>query len=125
MSNHRCIACIGSNKFPLQHITYAREALIELWPSIFFESELSTPAEDMPHSVPFVNIVVHFNCDESIEEVRRNFKQIERDCGRCSAEKEKGIIRMDIDLLIYDNQILKPRQLRWSWLQHLKELVSK
>lgn len=124
MSNHRCIACIGSNKFPLQHITYAREALMELWPSIFFESELSTPAEGMPESAPFINLVVHFNCEETIEEVRRKFKQIERDCGRCSAEKEKGIIRMDVDLLIYDDKILKPRQLRWPWLQHLESLVK-
>ncbi len=124
MTHHRCIICLGSNHLPIPHMTYAQQALTELWPSIVFEAELHTPAQDMDMDAePFVNQVAHFNTSLTIDEVKRLCKQIEHNCGRCRAEKEQHIIRMDIDLLIYDKIILKPKQLRWPWLKHLAVLA--
>lgn len=42
--------------------------------------------------------------DELQEEIRR----IERECGRNAVEKERGIVRMDIDVLKYDDRTEHP-----------------
>jgi 2-amino-4-hydroxy-6-hydroxymethyldihydropteridine diphosphokinase len=37
--------------------------------------------------------------------------------GRCAEDKEQGIVRLDIDILVYDHEILKPADLERDYVQ--------
>ena len=44
-------------------------------------------------------------------------KQIEKENGRLPEDKEQGIVKLDIDLLIADDRILKPDDLKKEFVQ--------
>ena len=53
----------------------------------------------------------------SATELIRHFKQIERALGRVSESKHLGIIPMDIDLLQWNDDLLKPDDLQRSYIK--------
>ena len=53
----------------------------------------------------------------STTELIRHFKQIERALGRVSESKHLGIIPMDIDLLQWNDDLLKPDDLQRSYIK--------
>ena len=51
-------------------------------------------------------------------------KQIEKENGRLPEDKQQGIVKLDIDLLKYDDSILKPKDMEKDFVQAgLKELM--
>ena len=51
------------------------------------------------------------------------FRSIERDNGRVPEEKVYGVVRMDLDLLRFDDEVLKPNDMKQPHvLEGMKEL---
>ena len=58
-------------------------------------------------------------------QVRECLKKIERDHGRTPDDKARGIVKIDIDLLCYDGEVLKPQDwLRVDVREGVAELAS-
>lgn len=52
-------------------------------------------------------------------------EKIERDHGRTADDKARGIVKIDIDLLCYDGEVLKPQDwLRVDVREGVAELAS-
>ena len=66
---------------------------------------------------PFSNQLAQFETMLSPEEVRAVLKQIEKDNGRMPEDKQQGIVKLDIDLLMYGNTILKPDDMNKKFIQ--------
>ena len=111
MNQHTCILCLGSNFYRIAHMAYAQRDLKKHFPTIRFSEEMETEAIGSRFLSPFSNQVASFETTLSSEEVRAILKQIERDLGRLPEEKSQGVIRIDIDLLMYDDCVLKPTDL--------------
>ena len=123
MNQHTCILCLGSNFYRIAHMAYAQRELKKHFPAIRFSEEMETEAIGSRFLSPFSNQVASFETTLSSEEVRAILKQIERDLGRLPEEKSQGVIRIDIDLLMYDDCVLKPADLERDFVvEGLKSL---
>ena len=92
-------------------MAYARNDLMKPFPDIRFSPEMETEAIGNRFLSPFSNQVASFETTLSAEEVRTILKQIERNHDRLPEDKAHGVVKMDIDLLMYDDCMLKPQDL--------------
>lgn len=103
-----CILSLGSNESPEKNIAYIRRRLSEEFPDIRFSRAIYTRPINMTSKNLFLNQTASFKTSLTAEEIRIILKQIEQECGRTNQEKQKEIIRADIDLIKYGPVILKP-----------------
>lgn len=122
MDKHECLLCLGSNYNYKDGLQAARMALLQAFPDIRFSAELETKAIGGHFLSPFGNQLARFTTHLPAEDIRCALKQIERDNGRTPEDKARGIVRLDIDLLKYDERILKPEDMERDFTQRLLEL---
>ena len=124
MNQHSCLLCIGSNMARHIHMEDARKSLTEHFPDIRFGKEMETEAIGGNFLSPFSNQVATFATSLSAEEVRCILKGIERNNGRTTEDKAQGIVKLDIDLLMYDDQVLKPKDMEREFVKQGMEALS-
>lgn len=117
MTPHSCLLCLGSNYYRTAHMAYARRDLKKHFPDIRFGVEMETEAIGSRFLSPFSNQLARFSTLLSAEEVRSILKSIEKENGRLPEDKMYGVVRMDIDLLMYDEQILKPEDMEKEFVR--------
>lgn len=123
MNQHLCLLCMGSNTNGSAHLSTAREALSMAFPKIHFGETMQTEPIRMSNPTLFDNQLGWFTTLQSAEEIISFFKNIEKKCGRKPEDKGLGIVKLDLDLLIYDNTVLKPEDLQRSYVKEgLKQL---
>lgn len=65
----------------------------------------------------YVNAVVAGLCDMSRERIETLCKEYEISCGRTSEARLRGDVPVDIDLVIFDGAILRPKDYRQKFFQ--------
>ena len=108
VTSHTCLLCMGSNLDALLPLKNAEEALQRLFPDIEWGGIVETIPEKLENPQPFLNRAARFRTSLPMTEVRSILKQIEQTNGRTPESKKEGRIPLDIDLLSYDQQVLKP-----------------
>ena len=102
---HKCIICIGSNYNRKENLLLARRRLVDLFPTIRFTSEQETRPLFFRSPALFSNQVAMFFSEAEEERVRKELKA------------------MDIDLLSFDDRVLKPEDLKREYVvKGLEEL---
>lgn len=114
---HSCLLCMGSNKDRHAHMAYTRKALDRIFPDIRYGEEMETEAIGELFLSPFSNQVAIFHTPLNIDETKAILKGIEKENGRMPEDKAKGVVKMDIDLLAYDDLILKPDDMEKNYVQ--------
>lgn len=115
--------CIGSNVRRAANLALARRRLRELFPDIRFSRVEETQPLFLLHSGPFSNQVARFTSGLRADEVMAGLKAIEREAGRLPEEKQREIVRLDIDLLACDAVAYKPEDMERGYIMRgLKEL---
>ena len=107
MDEHHCLLCMGSNTNRYAQLSVAREALRTTFPDIHFGEMMETEAVGSGFHSPFSNQLAKFSTTLSPDSVRDLFKELERRSGRIPEDKAQGVVKLDIDLLVFDNKILK------------------
>ena len=75
------------------------------------------------HSPLFSNQVARFVSSKNAVEITAYLKAVEREAGRTPDEKEREIVRLDIDLLTCDDTVYKPDDLNRDYIRRgLEEL---
>lgn len=114
------LICLGSNTEPARNIALAHEELKRLFPDVCFSTQLTTEPIGMKHSKdPFLNQLARFSAEASPAEVRQQLKMIERKAGRRAEEKGLEVVRLDLDLLMADDEPLRSDDLQRSFVQQL------
>ena len=112
---HKCIICIGSNYNRKENLLLARRRLVDLFPTIRFTSEQETRPLFFRSPALFSNQVAMFFSEAEEERVRKELKAIE--------DKKEEKISLDIDLLSFDDRVLKPEDLKREYVvKGLEEL---
>ncbi len=57
---------------------------------------------------PYLNAVMVATTTKELDEIVAALKQWETLCGRTPASKQQGIIPIDIDVVIWNNEVLRP-----------------
>jgi len=123
MEQHICIISIGSNTNRNNNIKLAQKQLSLYFPDIRFGTEQNTLPVGMGNPAHFTNQLAKASTSLTIEEVKNIFKQIESRAGRLSEDKKNEIVKLDIDLLMYDSLVLKKSDMKRDFiLTELEEL---
>lgn len=123
---HLCLICLGSNSNAAYHLTRAKNILDSMFPDIDWGEATETEAEGVHTELPpYLNQLALFHTFLDIAELKAQLKQIEKMNGRTENSKITGLIPLDIDLLAYDKQLLKPQDLKKRYMQLLiKNFIS-
>ena len=125
MNLHTCLLCLGSNLDGATRLSAARQALLSHFPDIRFSQEMVTEAIGTGFLSPFYNQVARLTTSLSAEEVRAILKGIEQVQGRLPEDKANGIVKLDIDLLVYDETVLKAKDLEREFVIRGMEELEK
>lgn len=110
MQAHRIFIGMGSN-VP-EAFDLLRTAVLRLSEMAEGDVVVSTPERtepiDFPWPAMFVNQVASLLTTLELDELKTRLKRIERRAGRTKRETQWGIIRLDLDLLSVDDDILRP-----------------
>lgn len=115
--SHRCLVCLGSNHDPDTKLDAALEAIAEHFNILNIGKRIMTEPEGTDaHSKPYLNQAIIIESYANPDEIISIFKLIERQNGRTAESKSSGIVPLDIDLLVYDEQILKPADMEKAYV---------
>ena len=116
---HKTILGIGTNTDARFNMKQATDYLRYYFPNIKFTSTMETKPYGEKFTTPFVNALAYFKTDLSKPEILQQLKTIEKTMGRLPSHKEEGIIIIDIDLMQWNNEILKPKDFERHYIQPL------
>ncbi len=75
-----------------------------------FSTIYTTPAEGGSEGVPdYCNAVAILSVDCTFDELNAMFKRMEIDAGRTPESKQQGLIPLDIDIVVWGDKIVRPR----------------
>ena len=117
---HKCVICMGSNTDASSHIGRAKTELSDIFPHIIWGKNISTEPVGTTCSNMYINCAAIIYTSLSKESIALRFKEIERAHGR-TGSPAKGLIPLDIDLVIYDCEVLKPKDIDKAYF---KEALS-
>lgn len=118
---NKIIVALGTN-FDQKKNAFTAEAMMK---SIFKDSShvskfLWTKPIDMKNSDKFLNFIVFAKTHYGLPQLTKAFKQLEKKCGRTKYDESRGIIKIDIDILQYGNEIFHKED--WN-RDYVKELL--
>ena len=123
MDEYPCILSLGSNTEAETKMAFAREALVTLFPDIHFSSVIETQAIGTTFHSPFLNQVACLRTSLSASAIKKQLKDIEKQAGRQSDDKSRGLVKLDIDLIIHGQNVLKRDDLSRDFIkQGMEEL---
>lgn len=120
---HYILLALGSNVAAELHIEQAKARLSAVFPQLRFSRSLITPAIGIV-SPPFMNCLAEGYCSVPLEGVLVTLKDIEAQMGSVSEEREKGIVKIDIDLLQFDDTKRKADDWSRDYIQLLLNELS-
>ena len=117
---HYILLALGSNTLAQHNIELAKAYLTAAFPKIQFSRSLATPAIGIV-SPPFINCLAQTYCCEQMADILATLKNIETTMGSMPEERRKGIVKIDIDLLQFD----ETRHKRDDWERYYIQLLIK
>lgn len=116
---HTILLSIGSNTYAKKNIEKAKRELAAVFGNIRFSNSCESLPYGKKYTRPFLNLLAVFHSDEDPQQICRKAKAIESAMGRKPEDKEKGRVVIDIDLVQYDDNVMKPRDFERDYVQNL------
>ncbi|HET9570066.1 MAG TPA: 2-amino-4-hydroxy-6-hydroxymethyldihydropteridine diphosphokinase [Bacteroidales bacterium] len=120
---------LASNINSEENMLHAMENLKTIFPSgIRFSSILSSKAvnkegKEVPGSSPYLNAICQASTEFPMDQVRFILKDMENQMGRKRGTESKGMVTIDLDLVLWNDEILRPWDLAQVFYQNcLKSL---
>ena len=114
---NECLLCLGSNFNPAEYIELGRVFLKQTFMDIMFADEIQTLPIGLNRTDFFINQVAYLKTELTRDEIIRSLKDIELKCGRMYEDKDFEIVRIDIDLITYNEEIIKPNDFNREYVQ--------
>lgn len=109
---------LGANTPDKQQRLQQAIATIERMATITARTPIyETPAEGSTAAAPYANALLRIVTDSPYEELRATFKQREQEAGRTPQSKLQGIIPLDIDIVAWDDKVLKERDMHYDYMK--------
>ena len=116
--------CIGSNRDKAVNMRRAEAMLRAYFTTIRFSPLMETEAIGCPGAERYLNQVAICCCKEPLDEVQNALKRMEWEIGRRPTDKATGRMPIDIDLLQWNDQPLKPADLQRPYVQEGFNLIQ-
>ena len=105
--NH-CIILLGTNVEPYSTIEIVRQELLAIDASLRSLPQALTAASGNSEKPPYMNQLILLKTELSANELAEQLKALEKKLGRTPAHKAQGIVLIDIDLVYFNDELLKP-----------------
>jgi len=118
--DHRVIIALGTNIDHDVNMDKAMWLLCDVIGNVRYSRRMWTEPIGMASGM-FLNMMVSGLCKLSLQELKLKTKLIEVKCGRTAEEQKNGTVRMDIDILKYDERMEHVDD--WN-RKYIKELIK-
>lgn len=118
--NHIVIIALGTNTDHNRNMDIALSLIRRVVRDVRCSRRIWTEPIGMASGM-FLNMLVSGSCRLSLQELKMEIKSMERGCGRTTEAQRNGIVRMDIDILKYDNETEHTDD--WN-REYIKELIK-
>ena len=116
---HKVLLSMGSNTQARFNINRAKCILQKQFPTIRFTDDIESESHGNAFTSLFVNSLGYFESDLKKNELIAHFKDIEKNMGRDPKDKIEGKVIIDIDLIKWDNEVVKPEDFERSYIRDL------
>lgn len=116
---HKVLLSLGTNTNACFKMKQARDYLSSYFPTIKFTTTIETEPYGTIYKDSFLNSLAYFETDLSKDEILLRLKTIEGKMGRLPSHKTTGKIIIDIDLIKWDNEMLKSDDFKRDYMQQL------
>lgn len=82
-----------------------------------FSSIYQTEAVGVKPAPPYHNCVALVDTSISYDKLKALFKDMEIKAGRNAKDKEQGLVIIDIDIVTWNNEVLKPADMERSYMK--------
>lgn len=116
---NQLILSLGSNTNSEINMIDCRKKLSELFSNIVFsKTSLTMPYGDK-YTLNFLNQLALINTNLGQRDIETILKKIEVEMGRSSNDKEQGIVKIDIDLIKWNETFLRSSEWERSYIKDL------
>lgn len=122
---NRVVISIGSNSEDCQtQMELAIKCLKSAFSNVTASSAYETPALN-GKDAPYLNAVAVGETEMTFEEATAFLKQWEKSCGRTPESKLKGVIPIDLDIVVWNNKIMREKDYSYSFFtQGYNQLIA-
>lgn len=121
---NKVIVGLGSNQDKEKNMAHAVKLLCDYFVSIRFSGAVYTEPVNMLNPSLFLNQVAVAFTEEEPDDIIKYFKSVEKQLGRMPEDKLKESIPIDIDLLQWNDRVLKPSDIQRSYIQSALLMLS-
>jgi 2-amino-4-hydroxy-6-hydroxymethyldihydropteridine diphosphokinase len=118
------IIMLGSNTNAEQNIDLAKEKISEFYEIVSVSSPLITKPHGKHYKSDFRNEAIKLLSDETAEETKATFKQIEIELGRTPENKKQGVMPIDIDLIYWNGTVLNQDYERFDFVKQCTDEIA-
>ena len=123
MDSKQVILALGTNVNQERNMKQVMQLLADTWPDMKFTTQKWTQPIGMASAL-FYNCLAYTEVEESLEELTKKVKNMERICGNTGAERSLNRIQMDIDILLYDDNKLHKDDWQRDYVQELMKEIE-
>lgn len=105
---HSLIICAGSNTLPLSRFHEAITGISELLTNPKISEIVTSPDVTGKSSAPYLNAVISGSTQLSFPEIGAKMTSMETAYGRRPDSKDTGMMPLDIDIVVWDEEIIRP-----------------
>ena len=116
---HKVLLSIGTNTEARFNLNRAIHLLKRDFPSINFTSIIESKPYGSQYKRPFLNTLAYFHTTMNKEDLISILKKNEINMGRKPKDKSNGKIVIDIDLIKWNNELIKPEDFKRSYVRKL------
>ena len=131
MISHKTVLCLGSNcgdrKKTLENaLTVIRSIAESVKASEMYETPAVADASSTAFAKhPYVNMVVEAETSLTLHDLGIKLKETEIEAGRDDECRKLGLVPLDMDIIVFDSKILRPRDYAQSFFRiGLKQLKN-
>lgn len=116
---NKALLSIGTNMDRETNLALCHDELDRLFGDISYSDTSVTAPYGAVYKDDFLNQLAVIYTTKIKEEVYEILKGIEKNIGRNDADKARGKVKIDIDLIIWNDEVLKPADLERSYIVDL------
>ena len=80
--------------------------------------------KDQPYSNPYLNIVARLETTLDYDSLNKLFKELEVKMGRQKGSRNDDPVALDIDIVIFNDEVMRPRDLNSSYFKMGLEMLQ-
>lgn len=116
---NKVLLSIGTNEDREANLALCHKYLNSLFENIIYSKTSITIPYGNSYKNDFLNQLAVVYTDKGKKDISLLLKSLERKMGRENADKEKGIVKIDVDIIAWNEEIVKPSDISRSYIADL------